>query len=172
MLDTVPYLLYPVYIIVSCWSRPPAARPPLTNWGRVTHMRVDNLTIIGSDNGLSPDRCQAINWSNAAILLIGPLGTNFSEILIKILTFSFKKMRLRVSSAKWRPFCLSFNVLNSVNVITQKKPWMDCSQIWQDVRQKFIFYYSEIWNFGKFLCFYDDLAPLVTRSSVQMILPV
>ena len=42
---------------------------------------------------------------------IGPLGTNFSEILIEILTFPFKKMRLKVSSAKWRPFCLGLNVI-------------------------------------------------------------
>ena len=45
------------------------------------------------------------------MLLIGPLGTNFSEILVEILTFSFKKMSLKVSSAKWRPFCLGLNVL-------------------------------------------------------------
>ena len=52
----------------------------LTHWGRATHICVGNLTIIGSDNGLSPDRSQAIIWTNARILLIGPLGTNFSEI--------------------------------------------------------------------------------------------
>ena len=75
------------------------------------HICVGNLTIIGSDNGLSPGRRQAIIWTNAGILLIGPLGTNFSEILIEILTFSFKKMRLKVSSAKRRPFCLGLNVL-------------------------------------------------------------
>ena len=40
-----------------------------------------------------------------------PLGTNFNEMLIKILTFSFTKMRLKVSSAKWHPFCLGLNVL-------------------------------------------------------------
>ena len=40
------------------------------------------LIIIGSDNGLSPGRRQAIIWTNAGILLIGPLGTNFIEILI------------------------------------------------------------------------------------------
>ena len=83
----------------------------LTHWGRVTHICVSKLTIIGSDNGLSPDRRQAIIWTNAGLLLIGPLGTNFSEILIEILTFSFKKMRLKVSSAKRRPFCLGLNVL-------------------------------------------------------------
>ena len=76
----------------------------LTHWGRVTHICVNKLTIIGSDNGLSLDRRQAIIRANAGLLLIGPLGTNFSEILSEIVTFSFKKMRLKVSSAKRRPF--------------------------------------------------------------------
>ena len=83
----------------------------LTHWGRVTHICVGNLTIIGSDNGLSPYRRQAIIWTNAGILLIGPLRTKFSEILIGIQTFSFKKMHLKVSSAKWRSCCLGLNVL-------------------------------------------------------------
>ena len=83
----------------------------LTHWGRATPICVGKLTIIGSDNGLSPARRQAIIWTNAGILLITPLGTNLNEILIEILTFSFKKMCLKVSSAKWRPFCLGLNVL-------------------------------------------------------------
>ena len=82
-----------------------------THWGRVTHICVGKTTIIGSDNGLSPGRRQAIIWTNAGILLTGPLGTNFSGILIEILTFSFTKMRLKVSSAKWRPFCFGLDVL-------------------------------------------------------------
>ena len=90
----------------------------LTHWGRVTHICVSKLTITGSDNGLSPDRRQAIIWTNAGILLIGPLGTNFNEILVEIITFSFKKMRLKVSSAKWRPFCLGLNVLMSWPLLT------------------------------------------------------
>ena len=84
---------------------------PLTHWGRVTHMCVGNLTIIGADNGLSPGRRQAIIWTNTEILLIGPLGTNFSEILITIEAFSFKKMHLKTLSAKWREFCLGLKVL-------------------------------------------------------------
>ena len=48
----------------------------LTQWGRVTHICVGNLAIIGSDNGLSPRRCQAIIWTNAEILLIEPLAGN------------------------------------------------------------------------------------------------
>ena len=83
----------------------------LTHWGRVTHICVNKLIIIGSDNGLSPGRRQAIIWTNAGILLIGPLGTNFSEILIEILTFSFKKMHLKMPSGKWRQSCLGLNVL-------------------------------------------------------------
>ena len=83
----------------------------ITHWGRMTHICVGKLTTIDSDNGLSPGRCQAIIWINAGILLIGPLGTNFNEILIGIQTFSFKKMHLKMSSAKLRPFCLGRNVI-------------------------------------------------------------
>ena len=83
----------------------------LTHWGRVTHVCVSKLTIIGPDNGLSPGRRQAIIWTEDGILLIRPLGTNFSEILIESHSFSFKEMHLKMSSGKWRPFCLGFNVL-------------------------------------------------------------
>ena len=96
----------------------------LTHWGWATHICVSKLTIIASDNGLSPGRRQAIIWNNAGILSIGLLGTNFSEILIEILTFSFKKMRLKVSSAKWRPFCLGLNVLSQLEcVCVFQTPW-------------------------------------------------
>ena len=64
----------------------------------MTHICVSELTIIGSDNGLLPSRHQAIIWTNAGILLIGPLGTNFNEILIEIYIISFKKMNLKMSS--------------------------------------------------------------------------
>ena len=86
----------------------------LAHWGRATYICVGKLTTIVSDNGLSPGRRQAIIWTNAGILLIGPLGTNFSEILIEIYTFSFKKINLKVSSGKWRPSCLGLNVLIAV----------------------------------------------------------
>ena len=77
----------------------------------MTHICVGNLTIIGSDNGLSPGRRQAIIYINAGILSIGPLGTNFNEISIGIQTFLFNKMHFKMSSAKRRPFCLGLNVL-------------------------------------------------------------
>ena len=83
----------------------------LTHWGRVTHICISKLTIIGSDNGLLPGRRQAIIWTNVGILLNGTLGIYFSEILSEIHTFSFKKMHLKMSSAKRHPFCLGLNVL-------------------------------------------------------------
>ena len=83
----------------------------LTHGGQVTHICVSKLTIIGSDNGLSPGRHQAINWTNAGMLLIGPLCINFSEILIEVYIFSFKKMRLKMSSGKWQPFYLGLHDL-------------------------------------------------------------
>ena len=49
----------------------------------MTHVCVGKLTTIGSDNGLSPGRHQAIIWTNASILLTGPLETNYSETLIE-----------------------------------------------------------------------------------------
>ena len=99
--------------ILSAKRRPFCPSPSvLTHWGRVTHICFNKLTIIGSDNGLSPGRRQAIIWTNAGILLIRTLGTYFNEILIEIHTVSFKEMRLKMSSGKWRPFCLGLNVLN------------------------------------------------------------
>ena len=86
----------------------------LNYFGRVTPICVSKFTIIGSDNGLSPIRRQAIIWTNAGILLIRTLGTNFSEILIQIRTFSNKKMYLKMSSGKWRPFYLGLNVLRQI----------------------------------------------------------
>ena len=104
------------------WPQCVNIAPLLTHLGRVTHICVGKSTIIGSDNGLSPDRRQAIIWTNAGILLIGPIGTYFSEILTGSQTFSFKKMHLKMSSAKWRPFCLGLNVLT----------WVICVSVWRE----------------------------------------
>ena len=107
-----PYMLP----ILSCQYHACWYPGDLTHWGRVTHICVNKLTIIGSDIGLSPGRRQAIIWTNDRILLIGPLGTKFSEILSGIQTFSFKKIHLNMSFAKWRLFCLGLNVLRSQGI--------------------------------------------------------
>ena len=101
----------------------------LTHWGRATHICVNKILIIGPDNGLSSDRRKAIIWTNAGILLTGPLGINFSEIPIEIPIFSFKKIHLNLSSEKWRPFCLCLNVLRfcpDLPVIPYRLIWPTC----------------------------------------------
>ena len=82
----------------------------LTHWGWVTQICVTTQAVIGSDNGLSPVGRQVIIWTNAVILSTGPPGTQFNQIVCKMLPF--KKMRLKMSSGKCWPFCLSLNVLN------------------------------------------------------------
>ena len=91
-----------------CRQTPPIV---LTHWGRVTHICVGNQSIIGSYNGLSPFRRQAIIWTNVGILLILPLGTNCNGIVIDIHTFSFNEVHWKMSSGKCRPFCLGLNML-------------------------------------------------------------
>ena len=92
----------------------------------MTHICVNKPTIIGSDNGLSPGRRQAIIWTNAGILLIWTLGTNFSEILGKIHSFSFKKMHLKMSSTKGRLFSPGLNELKPQWVDPFAHGWCHC----------------------------------------------
>ena len=102
----------PIYLWLRSWrSHDIDTLSALTHCGIVTHLCVSKLTSIGSDNGLSPARRQAIIWTNAGILLIRILGTNFSEIIGKIHSFSFKNMHLKMSSAKGRLFSLGLNEL-------------------------------------------------------------
>ena len=68
-----------------------------------SHTCVRQVSITGSDSGLSPVRRQHIIGNNAGLLLIWILRENISKIFIKILIFY---------SAKCRPFCLDLNVLN------------------------------------------------------------
>ena len=121
----------------------------------MTHVCVGKLTIIGSDNGLSPGRRQAIIWTNAGILLIGTLGRNFSEILIEIRIFSFKKVGLKVSSVKWRPFCLGLNVLKVTQYVIIISRHLDnsrlCNPILLGIRR-------ETWTHS--YCRWDSVSPI------------
>ena len=92
----------------------------LTHWGRVTHICIGKLTIIGSDNGLSPEQRQAIIWTNAGILLIGPLGINFSEILIEIQTFSGLGLN---ELNQWTTRSWLAKVKYSVSQMSEKMEW-------------------------------------------------
>ena len=84
---------------------------PITHWSRVTHICINKLIIIGSNNGLSPVQHRAIIWTNAGLLLNGHTGTISSDISIEIHIFSFKKIHFKMSSGKWRPCWLGLSVL-------------------------------------------------------------
>ena len=123
----------------------------LTHWGWVTNICVSRLTIIGSHNGLSPGQRQAIIWTNARILLIRSLGTNFDEMLTKILTFSFMKMHLKVSSAKWRPFLSRPQCVNEWVVFhtsVGSLPLINLSVINHCINSNTIISSSIVWNSG------------------------
>ena len=60
---------------------------------------------ICSGNDLSPVRCQAIIWNNAALLSIRPMETNRSEIWISLQNFSFVKIASENVVKQWQPFC-------------------------------------------------------------------
>ena len=110
-----------------CWR--------FTSGGRVMHICFGIIIIIGSDDGLSPGQRQAIIWLNAWIMLIGTLGVNRSEIIITINAFSFKKMHLKLSSAKWRLFRPGLNgifvvhcyraslTISTSTSVKTKRPW-------------------------------------------------
>ena len=87
------------------------------HWGRVTHICIGRLSITGSDNGLSTGRRQAIILTNAGILLIEPLGNKFQWNFNRNSNISIKDIQLKLSSGKWRPFCLGLNEL--INLLYQ-----------------------------------------------------
>ena len=84
-----------------------------------------NRVSICSNNGLSPIRRQAIILTNAGRLSIGLLATNVSEILIKIQNFSFTKMHLKISFAKWWPFCPGGRWVNGDLYMIVAADWTD-----------------------------------------------
>ena len=97
LVDVIP-LVQRARLILCKWSA--LFLSALTHWAKWRLYASINLTITGSDNGLSPGRRQVIIWINARTLLIGRLETNLNEISIEIYIFSFKKMHLKMSSGK------------------------------------------------------------------------
>ena len=78
-------------------------------------------------NGLSYVLCQVTSWNNAIFLSIGPLGTKFNKISIKIQQHQFKKMHLKMLSAKWQailsgPQCINI-WLSYYNVLNKSMNW-------------------------------------------------
>ena len=93
------------------------------HWGRVTHICVSKLTVIGSDNGMSPDRRQAIIWTNAEILLIGPFGTKFnrnSNIFVQ--ENAFESVVCEMAAISSRPQCVKISTISTTPMVAQSAP--------------------------------------------------
>ena len=65
----------------------------------------------------------SINYTNMICRLFSAMdyrwldrGNNFSKIRIKLQHFLRKRVDLKISSAKYWPFCLGLNVLNLINI--------------------------------------------------------
>ena len=77
-----------------------------------------NRVSIGSDNGLLPIRHQTIICTNAGGLSIEPLRTNVSEILFKILHFSFTKMYFKLCLQKYIFHSCIHDILRVYEILT------------------------------------------------------
>ena len=88
----------------------------LTHRGRITHLCVNKPGHLWLDNGCRLQR-QAIVRTIARLLMIRTLGISFSEIWSKIQQFSHNKIKLKILSANWRPFCLGLSPLAMATVI-------------------------------------------------------
>ena len=93
----------------------------------MTHICIAKLTIIGSDNGLSPGRHQAIIWTTAGILLIGPLGTQFSEIFsrnsnILIQDIAFENVVCEKAAILSQPQCVNAD-MRCIAKVTETVLW-------------------------------------------------
>ena len=77
------------------------------------HTCISKITSIGSDTDLSPDRCQAIIWINAGILLIRPSGTNLSEFFSQNSYIFIQENAFENVFWKMAAIRLSLNVLNA-----------------------------------------------------------
>ena len=121
----------------------------LSHWGRVTHICVIKLSIIGSDNGLSPGRRQAIIWTSAETLLISALRTNFSEIFSDIQMSWFKKIHLKMSSENGGHFVSASMCYGLKCEVVSYEGWNKPNSLWM----LYIVVYMIIWMY--FLVYYS-----------------
>ena len=100
---------------------------PLTHWGRVTHICVSKLAIIAPDVAWSAPSHNLNQWWN----IVNSNHRNKRQWKLKRNhIFSFKKMHLKISAAKWRPFCLGLNVLKWWSCISANTNIQNsCSQV-------------------------------------------
>ena len=85
----------------------------------LTHLPQCRIWVsIGSGNGLSPVRRQAITWTNAELISIVTLGTNFREIRIKnTKCFAFMQCGWKYPLRKGIHFVQALLLSNQISLI-------------------------------------------------------
>ena len=91
-----------------------------------------NSVCIDPGSGLSPDRYQAIIWTNVALLPIEPFKVHSSKIVITIWTFSVKNMLFRMC-----PKCRTF--YSGINVLIVSKHLETTTLIWHSINNTTLF---------------------------------
>ena len=88
--------------------------PILTNWGWVTHIPISELTIIGSDNGLSPGRRQTITWTNINWNLRKKLHWHFKQNSYIFVQKLHLKMSCAMVAILSQPQCVKYLSINNI----------------------------------------------------------
>ena len=98
-------------------------------WGRVTHICVSKLTIIGSDNSLVPRRHQAIiSEPMLGYCWLDKLQWNLNRNL-----YIFTQCEM--SPGNWRPFSIGLNVLKAMDFPFPPSQLSDCARRrWKSLR--------------------------------------
>ena len=86
----------------------------LINWGRVTHICVSKINHHWSREWFVAWSAPSHYLNQCWIIVHWNLKNKLQWNLNKICTFTFKKMHLKMSSVKWRPFCLGLNMLRTI----------------------------------------------------------
>ena len=110
MLSNNLFVMFKSFVNASCVSmcvKLRAVQKVLTHWGQVTHICVSNLTIIGSDNGLSPGGHQPNHYLHQHWNIVNWILGNKLQWNIQWEISSFWKMAAVLS----QPLCVLNYVL-------------------------------------------------------------
>ena len=122
----------------------------LTHRGRAMHICVSKLTIIASDNGLSPGQCQAIIWNNAVNwILRNKLQWNFDENSdIFFQENALESVVRKMAAILSQPQCVNISVQNVkihnvlIFFVNLQPGTHCCHHIWNNV-EHFVYHFYQ-----------------------------
>ena len=140
----------------------------LTHWGRMMHICVSKLTIIGLDNGLSPGRRQAIIWTNAEMSLIRNLGSNVCEILSEIHNLPqenpVQNVICEMAVISSQPQCVK-----TLRQIMDKRLFHDHKMLWSVYNYLFVCQNTEIYSLYIFSTMKRHMHPQTSNKKCTLL---